>query len=296
MRALLLVALLAPLALGQPEVVDWLSVTIAPFEAPVRPLQQPVTAQVTTRASCLLADQGAGGQVQVQHAVKEKPAWATVLVSPATDVASVQGCSEGYLTFQATLTVTATDQAPAFAAAPIVVEATAGPADRQQVETAQVNLSAAYFAILDVQVSDPQIVMRPGSTHDAVVKVSNFGNGDTRVETLLVDAGEGLSVQLPPPVTLGSRQRGSADTSADLVVRILAADAAGVVNRVGVVNLRLTGSYATDPSEGVDDSAVSLLVSVRSLGGEGAQKLPGAPLGALVALAFASAARRALRP
>lgn len=298
MRALLVLAVLAPVAAAQTDAVDWIQAEIAPFEDEVVPLQAPIATTMTTRVSCALAE-AVSQSVLVSYVVAQKPDWATVVVSPATDAAPVGDCSGGYAApREARLTVTANDQAPAFVPSEIVVEVHAGVGPREQVDAASVALSAGYFAILDTQLGEPQAVIPPGGAHDFHIRVTNFGNGPTRLEPLLLNASPGLEIGLPPVTILGSKQQGASDVSADLPLRVGAIDESGSVNRVGFVNLHLVASYATDPSEGADESTVSVLVTVRS----GAEResgstlpLPGAGALALLGGAALVAALRGRR-
>lgn len=287
MRALVALLLFAPMAVAQPEVVDWLIVEIAPFETAVKPLQSPVTTTMTTRASCLLAE-SALAQIVVTYSVVERPDWAAVLVSPANDAVSAQSCSGGYVTFETSLTVTANEQAPAFAPAAIVVEVVAGTDERQQTERGEVALTAAYFPILDVQLLESQAVVAPGGTHDFRVKVVNLGNAQTRVEATLISATEGIIVGLPSATTLGSRQAGASTHTQEIVFSAHTEARGGFVNEVGTIVARLVGSYALDPAEGSDEAVVSFLVTVRSGAAAAAEKSPvAAPALPLVLAALA---------
>lgn len=297
MRALLVVALLAPVALAQTEPVDWVQAAIEPFPDEVTPLQGTVLTTMTTRVSCALVEP-ALQQIAIQYVVVAKPSWATVVVSPATDAAPIGDCAGGYaVPREAAITVTADDQAPAFEAGEIVIDVQAGEEPRRETEQAQIALSAGYFAVLDASIAAPQALIPPGGAHEFHIAVTNFGNGPTRVEPLLLDVTPGLEVMLPAVAILGSRQQGATEVSADLVVRVRAVEEDGFVNRVGVINMKLVGSYAPDPSEGDDESAISMLVTVRSgANGDDGPRSPVPAPGALalvgVALALACARRR----
>lgn len=293
MRGILALLLLAPVAAAQPEVIDWVTASVAPFETPIPPLQGAASTRVDVSASCLLADPA--GQVTVAYAVVDRPSWATVVVSPSTDAKNVQSCEEGRLAFEGTLVVTVTDQAPAFAPATIALEVTAGGGGREERAQASVDVSSDYYAILDVQLAAPQAVIRPGGHHDFVVRVSNFGNGATRVEPTLTRADEPLQVSLPSTITLGSKQQGARDIAADLVFRVAAPDEGGFVNRVGSVDVRLQGFYALDDSRGADASTVSFLVTIRTGATQDGEPERALPLGALAPLAAIGLAARALR-
>lgn len=289
---LLALLALAGDGLAQPEVVDWASIEVAPFEELVRPLQGPTTTAFTARASCLLAEESQ--TVRVSFALVSAPDWASVVAAPSTDERNVATCEQGYAEFEGTLTVTASDQAPGFTPMPIEIEMAAGPDDRRQTARAVVNVSASYFAILDLQLPESQAVIAPGGSHEFTMKLTNFGNAITRVETTLAELPDRLTVTLPPPTTLESKQQGGAQISADVPVRVDAPEEDGFVNRVVSFSVRLTSAYATDDSFHGDDSTASFLVTVRSGSLERAKELPmPAALGMLaIALAFGIGRRR----
>lgn len=286
----LVMLLLAPIGTAQPPVADWVSVEIAPFAAPVPPLQSPVTTTFRTSLSCLLATET--GVAPVIYTLIEAPKWATVVISPATDAAEATECEEGRLHLEGTITVTANDQAPAFVVLPIVIEARAEARPTPQSGRGTVNLSAGYFSILDVQLEEAQVVVPPGASHDFAVRVTNFGNADTRVEAFLLEAAEGLQVAIPPPVVLQSKQAGGAQIAQDLVFRVTTDAGGGLVNRVGNVNVEIRSSAASDPSLVGDGSTVSFLVTTRTGAKENSSDDRSLPLGwALVPAALAIAAR-----
>lgn len=293
MRGLLLLMVLGvlPFAAAQAP-VELVTVEVAPFDEPVKPLQGTQTTEATVRVSCALAEPPAS--IVVTYNVPEAPAWATVLVSPSSDTAGPERCQTGYVTFIATLTVQANDQAPADVPAPIVLEARAGSGGAEHVERGEVNLTATWFSILDVQVVEAVAVVAPGATHAFPLKIANFGNGDTDVTITETERGEGITVRVPDTFRLGSKQQGSNDVSREVSIEVAADDARGFVNRVAVASLLVTSAYAADASQVGDDATVSLLVTVRSGAFETAANIP-AP-GPLLALLSAAALLRAFRP
>ncbi|HET6403173.1 MAG TPA: hypothetical protein VFH78_00885 [Candidatus Thermoplasmatota archaeon] len=300
MRALLLALLLAPAALGQPEVVDWVTLEIEPFPEHVEPLREPVVTRFVARASCLLSDASSGGQVTIMYLVAEAPAWSAVTVSPATDVKSVQACENGYVRFEGVVQAIATDQAPGFVAAPIVLEAVVGAPGRQETERASVDLTASYFGVLDVQLDHALASVPAGRTHEFPVTLVNFGNAPTRVDARLTHVDDGLRVEPPERVALASRQHGSQQTSAVVAFRVTPVEGSAFTNRALTFSAAIESYYALDDSFRGTSSTLSFLVTVLGGAASAAQKLPipGAPALALVgALAFvAAAARRPLRP
>lgn len=279
-------------ALAQPPASDWVTLEIEPFADPVDPLKGPTDTTMTVRASCLLVDQTR--TILIAYRVTKQPTWAAVLVSPAIDGAPVESCEAGYVTRTGTLTVTASDQAPAFLPTQIEIEAVAGPPDRAQRAVESVGLSAKYFPVMDVQLAESIATVAPGKSHTFVVKVSNFGNAATRIESTILSADEGLTVQPPAPIILESKQAGGSRVSEDIHFVVSTREESGLVNRVGAITARIVGSYATDDSQGSDESSVSFLVTSRT-GGEKSPDpslLPFPTALVLVAVAIALFARR----
>jgi hypothetical protein len=288
MRWVWFLALLAPSAFGQTPDVDLVTASIDPFERLVEPLQGPLSTTMHTHASCLLAEPATG--VIFTYAVAEQPTWSTVLVSPATDSRGPEACEAGWYDVEASVTVTVSDQAPAFTPGPIVIDVTAGSGQRQQNARADVNVSAAYFSLLDVQVTEPQVVLAPGASHSFVARATNFGNAATLVESVIEPPPDGLVVDAPAPLTLESKQAGGSRIADDLVFRVTAPEADGFVNRVSLINVRLTSAYAMDDSFPGDESSVSFLVTVRT-GGEAQSLRNAVPLaGPLLVIPFVLAA------
>lgn len=293
MRGLLILALvgLFPVALAQAPLA-LVTVDLAPFDAPVRPLQGAQTTEATVRVSCALAE--APGNLRVRHAIVDAPPWATVVVSPSEDVAGPERCQMGYATFVAVVAVNVSDQAPADVPRTLTLESRAGSGEGGGIARDSVDVTASWFSILDVQLPEAIAVVPPGGSHAFPVKLTNFGNGATDVTIRVGDVSEGISVRVPDPVRLGSKQQGVNDISQDVDLVVVADEASGFVNRVAVANLALTSTYASDGTQVGDESTVSLLVTVRTGAAERAAAIPAAP--PLLALLFAAALPRAFRP
>lgn len=258
---------LAPTAQAQQQA----SITVA-LNTPdnVKPLQGPVTFGGTVT---LTADYtGVTGVIgiPVTYSVTKQPAWANVLVSPATDVfPSPTNPSPGssYTSAkQITVTVTASDQAPAFQADQIEITATTTPSTqgKQAVGKGNVPITATYFSIIDVQLTEAIKVERPQTPVIFPVKVTNFGNANTKVT---FDIGEGtsasLQVPIPNPITLQSKQAGGNQISSDVQLTVQTPYKNGYMNEVGIVNYKLTSAYALDTKVKGDESSVSVLVTTR---------------------------------
>lgn len=272
MRALLLLALVAPLALAQPDVVDWIDAEIAPFAEPVAPLQAPKITTLATRVSCLLGDPAIAG-VPITYTVVEPPAWLSATISPASDVAPLGQCTEGYTDVRsATITVTANERAPGFTPTPLVVEIAAGTAERERRESVSVEVSASFFSILDVQAVETQATIAPGGSHDFNVVVTNFGNARTRVEPVLTEKGDAIAVTLPSPLVLGSRASGDSDILGTLAIRVMGSDQGAFGGEAAVLSVRFNSYYADDGSIRGDTADVAFAVTLRSGAAAAAEK------------------------
>lgn len=291
MRALALLAVvLLPIAAAQVGLPP--PVELRAEEPPlVRPLQGVVTSNVTVRVSCTLTG-GAG--VNIAYRVDDAPAWSAVTISPASDVANLEMCKEGYAERHATLAISASDQSPAFSPEGLTLSVTVGDPPRQEEASVVVPLTADYHSLLDISLAETTKVVAPGDTARFPIKLTNLGNGKTRVRMILEDATEGLVVGPPGPVELGSRQQGAAATSTTVEVAVRA-DARGLyVNQVGVVNLRIVPEHAGEPPRAGEEGSISLLLTTKTGGGEGA-RVPLPVALALVAVALASGLKGRLR-
>lgn len=234
---------------------------------PVKPLQGPLTfsGSVTFQGDT-------GGYtnvigVPITYTVTKQPAWATVLVSPATDVIPVPTTPgptfSGSRPF--TVIVTASENAPAFTADQVEITATTTPGAGGKAASGKnaVPIVAGYFSIIDVQLAETIKVERPQTPVVFPVKVTNLGNANTKVTFAVQDKTENLQVPIPNPVTLQSRQAGGQQISTDVPLTIQTPYKNGYMNEVGLVNYKLTSAYALDPKIKGDESSVSVIVTTR---------------------------------
>ncbi|HET6404171.1 MAG TPA: hypothetical protein VFH78_05950 [Candidatus Thermoplasmatota archaeon] len=236
----------------------------------VKPLQGPVS---FTGTVTFIGDySGLTGVVgiPVTYSVSKAPAWASVLISPANDVFPAPSNAQPGTSYSQsktiTITVTASDQAPAFTPDTIEITATtqgAGAGGRSFSGKGNVPITATYFSIIDVQLAEAIKLERPQTPVNFPVKVSNFGNANTKVSFEVVDISPGLEYTLPIPVVLQSRQAGGSQISADIQLTIQTPYKNGYMNEVGTANYRVTSAYALDPKLTGDTSTVSLLITTR---------------------------------
>lgn len=261
----------------------------APSDA-VKPLQGPLTFSGTTTFT---GDTGAYTSiigVPITYTVTKQPAWATVLVSPATDVIPVPSTPNPTFTGSRpfTVIVTASEQAPAFTADQIEITATsgAGAGGKSTSGKNAVPIVAGYFSIIDVQLAESIKVERPQTPVVFPVKVTNLGNANTKVTFAVADKTENLQVPVPNPVTLQSRQAGGQAISADIPLTVQTPYKNGYMNEVGLVNYKLTSAYALDPKIKGDESSVSVIVTTKGFYVPGPSPLLFVGLVAVAALAL----------
>lgn len=265
---------LAPTAEAQQQ--GSMTITLGTPEA-VKPLQgsQTFTGQVTLTADY----SGISGPVgiPVTYAVPNKPAWATVVISPQSDVfappaGGVPGGAFYTSTKTITITVAASDQAPAFSPQTLEITGTttATPGAGQPITgRGTTTVEAAYFSIIDVNLQEAIRVDRPQTAISFPVKVTNLGNANTKVT---FDLGEGSTVGeaenalkpvLPNPITLQSKQAGGSAISSDVLLTVQTPYKNGYMNEVGVINYKVTSAYALNPALRGDESQLSVLITTR---------------------------------
>jgi hypothetical protein len=285
-----LVVGLVPTASAQGPAAYTVVVTLTTPQEKVKPLQDQIsftgTVEVSNDASTFTNIAG----LPVSYKVTKNPPWASVTVSPGSDViildAPSSGTVKGKRTF--TVTVTASDLAPAFQADTIEITATVNaPAPAGAKNAAQsVQIQADYFSILDVQLTQSIQQDRPQATVTFPIKVTNLGNGATKVNFAVPEGGksEGLVVIPPNAVTLQSKQAGGSAISAEVPLQIQLPHKNGYMNQAGAVTLEITSNYALDGKLVGDKTQVNVLVTTKGF------YVPGFELVFLVGVLGAAAA------
>ena len=246
-------------------------ISITPTSEKVKPLQGSIT--MSGQVSFTGDPQAFGNIVgiPVEYKVTKNPAWASVTVSPANDVIQAgQPGANGQVTGTKSFTVSvlATDQAPAFQAENIEITATFRPANpgaaAKSVATT-VPIQADYFSILDVQLAQAIQQDRPQATVTFPVKITNLGNGNTKVSFAIAEGGnpQNLNAPIPIPVTLQSKQAGGNAISAEIPLQIQLPYKNGYMNDVGVVTYKITSNYALDSKLRGDETTLSVLVTTK---------------------------------
>lgn len=223
---------------------------------PVQPLQGILTAPLVLEFECEPLDRVAK-TIPLAFTIVEQPSWSTLVLSPATDAVDPARCAEGRVRQEATAIVSAGDQAPAFQPGRVVFEARVGDGGDARKARAEGEVVASFFSILDVQAPETQATLAPGAPVSFPVKVTNFGNGATRVRFELVESTGAYGLALPHELDLGSKQAGSNEVSADVSVSMRAPETPATVARVIV---RVTSAYASDPTLRGDEATLAFLV------------------------------------
>lgn len=269
--ALVLLALL-PLAQAQP------TLDIATEElGVVAPLQDVGAARLFVVGAC--PENATTAVVTLQA---RAPAWASATLSPSSFTLDPVDCASGRHEREVLLSVQTRADAPAFEPAPIRLEARLEGWDGTLHADAALDVTVGYYSILDVQLAEAARIVRPGEFAEFRVGVVNHGNDASRVEVALVSAGPGLTVHLPDAFSIGTAAKGEVDRQ-EIVVRVETHAATGLVDRIGMVELRLAAANAERPALRGDDATVSLLVHEKTF-------VPGAA--PLLAVALALLARR----
>lgn len=282
--ALAVASALVPAAAAQTEPIEPV-LTVAPLVAPVPPLQDAASTPFHLDAVC---EPGLpGSQRIVNFWVEEAPAW--VIAVPNFWVAPMgASCTGQRIAYDGSLTIAVTDEAPAAAPAPVVFAASYDSVRGNVTARAVVNVTAAYFGVLGVDVGEAIRVARPGESAIFRIRVENRGNAEADVRFEVDEATSALEVTPIAPVRLESAQQGGRRTSAEVPIEVHAADGKGYTNEVGVVNIRAF-LVALDGAGG-DESTISFVLTTRGLAATPAPAL-------LAALALAGAGvARARRP
>ncbi len=242
-------------------------VKLSPASGDLKPLQGFVTVagQATYTADPTARSSVIG--VPIQYTVKNAPSWASVTITPQSDVIappSTPGQSES-TTVSFTVIISASDQAPAFSPSTLEIQAiaTKPAAGAAATGVGSVPIQAGFFSIIDVQLAESIKVDRPQTPVIFPLTITNFGNANTKVSFEVLQKTESLEVPVPVPVTLQSKQAGGNIITATVPLTIQTPYKNGYMNEVGVVNYKITSAYALDPKLKGDETVVSVLVTTK---------------------------------
>lgn len=264
-------------------------VDVAPLPRPVAPQSGPTSTTVTVEVPCGAV--GQEGSRAVNLTLTGKPRWVTATVSPSTVHVGPGDCEtrNGTARAQADLEVETTPQAPAFSPANVTVRASS---DGLEPGSDDVDVQAAFYAVLDVQTDRPVVVAKPGSQVDFPVELTNMGNGPVAVTAELTNRtpGSGLQPVLPGPVALGAEPTGG-NRHATVTVAVETPERNGYVNEAGELEVTWKARYGPQPSLGGDESTSTFRITTKGF------RLPAPGASAVVpALGAAALAAAAARP
>ena len=262
-------AALAPTAEAQGSQYS-IVLSLTPPSEKVKPLQGQIVFQGKVDFTGEPSNQGNLIGVPIEYKVTKQPAWAAVTISPGSDVIALTQGSGGQFIGSKTFTVsvTANDQAPAFQSDTIEITVTAKPTvpNTPQKSAAQaVPIQADFFSILDVQLAQAIQQDRPQSTVTFPLRITNLGNGNTKVNFAIAEGGnpQNLNAPLPIPITLQSKQAGGNAIMAEVPLQIQLPYQNGYMNEVGVVTYKITSNYALDSKLKGDETTLSVLVTTK---------------------------------
>lgn len=259
-------ASLVPTASAQQ--VGQLVITLnAPTEN-VKPLQSTLTISGTATLTVDQTAQTGVIGIPVQFSATG-PAWASLIVSPAQGLFAFSGAPGGQQVSSSIpiqVTVTASQEAPALTPATIEVSGvtTQTPGGKSFNGKGTTTVTAEYFGQLSVELAQAIRVERPQTTVTFPLKVTNLGNGNTKVTVEKVDPiPEGYQTAAPVPTILTAKQTGGNTITADIPLDIQTPYKNGYMNQVGVIAYKITSNYALDPKKRGDESAVSVVITTR---------------------------------
>lgn len=245
-------------------------ISLTPPTEKVKPLQGQINFQGKVDYTGDPSSSGNIVGVPVSYKVTKAPAWAAVTVSPGSDVITMPATPGAQATGSRTFTVsvTASDQAPAFQSDTIEITATVTPTTpstppKSAAQT--VPIQADYFSILDVQLAQAIQQDRPQSTVTFPVKITNLGNGATKINFAIAEGGnpQNLNALVPGPVTLQSKQAGGNQISTEIPLQIQLPHQNGYMNEAGTVVYKITSNYALDSKLKGDETTLSVLVTTK---------------------------------
>lgn len=244
------------------------AVVITPVSTPIRPLSGFVTIPVTVQYTYIPTTSVAFTTTKIALTVEVQQGWTIVTVTPANLFAPIRTQSVGGQaiseTLAANLLVSTTADAPAFTPGNIKVTAAANANGELLASSGedQTTVQADFFSILDA--TTPTTIAKAGPQQQVIfpIKVTNFGNAQTKIFFDIDSKPETWQVIMPSPVILESRQQGGKATSKDANVVVQTPWRNGYLNEVGAVAVKITSNYALDTKFPGDRTALSTLTTV----------------------------------
>lgn len=250
------------------------TITVIPTSDKVKPLQGSITMSGTATYTADASSNANIVGIPVEYKATKFPPWASVTISPANDVIALApgaaGAGSAQVTGSRTFTVSvlASDQAPAFQPADIEITATFRPQQPGATPVSKattVPIQADYFSILDVVLTQSIQQDRPQATVAFPVKITNLGNGNTKVNFAIAEGGnpKDLGVIVPGPTILQSKQAGGNLITAEIPLSIQLPHRNGYMNEPATVTYQITSNYALDPKLRGDETQFTVLVTTK---------------------------------
>lgn len=298
MRRLLLAAAalaLLPVTLGvavaQEPLPPAVTVEVAPFEGPIKPLEEVLTTDVVVSVDCRVLADPPQQSVPVDLAVVDGPDWASFTMSPSRLLIPANCPPSTRVLERAQLIASTTADAPAFTSANLTVRATVRSPAGEVAGDGAADVEAGYFAILDARVPQAIRVGPPGVEERFEVDLTNFGNGDTRIEFFVGSVKDGWSATLPEPIVMGARQTGTEPVNATVEVGLTPAEGGFLTNEPGMLTVRVVARYAHAVVDEKEELTQSFLLTAKGDGAATAAPVGGAVLATLGAAALVAARR-----
>jgi hypothetical protein len=247
-----------------------IAITPVSFSESIKPLRQ---ASCQSSKVSLTADYSAYSGligIPVTYTVTAKPGWASVILSPSTDIfpnptpgANNAGSFTSDAKTPLNICVTASQDAPAFVSDTIIISAAAQVQSGAASGTLNFPISADYFSIIDVALQEAVKVDRPQTPVTFPVTINNLGNANTKVTFTIDQNPNNLNIVPPQPTILQSKQGGGTKTQDTVQITVQTPYHNGYLNEVGTALFKVTSAYALDPKLVGDSSQLSIVLTTR---------------------------------
>jgi hypothetical protein len=164
------------------------------------------------------------------------------------------------------VSVSLTQNAPAFVASQLQLQPSTSPAQDQAQNTrdnpTQLTVTPGYFNLYNVRLDGKIAEGGPDSSVTYPIVIDNFSNGDTRFEFSLKDSDNvpaGYQPVTPEPLVVRSQATGGEQTQGQAAFQVFTPFSNGYVNRIASMALIVDSYYAADTSiEGASSQVTTL--------------------------------------
>lgn len=214
-----------------------------------------------------------GGRLAVLLALDDAPAWLDAAPEPSQ--VDLEGPCTGRARAPFALVLRADADAPAFESAELLLRAQAGNLAAEDV----VPVQSGYASRLGLEATTGRVSVSIGDPETCRFRVTNVGNGATKVLFTTTPPGARWQAAPPNPVTL--------EPGASRDVEVLVARNEGEGPQEGTLTLRAEGAYANDPSLAAVPGTATCTATVKS-----GMPAPGALAAAAAAVVATGLTRR----